>query len=105
MTVALELWKELLGQIGCVCCTRGWAGAEGPVEQHHVAKGSGKRHEYSRTVLCRGHHTGGAGFHRMGKAFLRLYRPPGDDEYGLVIWAIEDVMKLLHQRKKSPATP
>jgi len=27
------------------------------------------------------------------KAFCGLYRPPGDSEYGLLIWLIEDLAK------------
>jgi hypothetical protein len=27
------------------------------------------------------------------KNFLRLYRPPGESEYGLLIWMIEQVAK------------
>ena len=122
MTVALELWKALLGHVGCVVCTRGFAGGEGRAEQHHVAQGSGKRSEWARAVLCWGHHQGGAGLHGMGgKAFCRLYRPPGDDEFGLVVWTIEDAFKVLygllkrldvlaalgvgHKRKKTPSDP
>lgn len=106
MTVALEYWCSILGQIGCVVCTRGFGGGQGRPEQHHVAIGSGRRHEHARAVLCRGHHQGAAGLHGMGtKAFCRLYRPPGDDEHGLIIWTIEDVAKLLYgaqKRKKAP---
>lgn len=119
MTVALELWCGLLGEIGCVVCTRGLAGGSGRPHQHHVAKGSGERHEFCRAVLCEGHHMQ---FHSTmgGKAFCRLYRPPGDDEFGLVVWTVEDVAKLLYaqphvllalasqrilKRKKAPATP
>lgn len=97
MSVALGLWKALLGQVGCVVCTRGFAGGEGRAEQHHVATGSSLRNEWSRAVLCRGHHQGGAGLHGMGgKAFCRLYRPPGDTEFGLVVWTIEDALKVLY---------
>lgn len=104
MTAALNFWRHLLGQLDCVVCVRGWGGGSGGPNQHHVAKGSGKRHEFSRAVICEGHHEQ---FHRTmgGKAFCRLYRPPGDDEYGLVIWTIEDACKLLvatYGRKKSP---
>lgn len=27
------------------------------------------------------------------KNFLRLYRPPGDSEFGLLIWMVEDMAK------------
>ena len=37
-----------------------------------------------------------ASLHGMGpKAFIRLYRPPGDSEYGLLIWLLE---ALAHRR-------
>lgn len=29
------------------------------------------------------------------KAFCRLYRPPGDEEMGLLIWTLEDIAKSL----------
>lgn len=101
MTLALELWCELLGQLGCVVCTRGLGGGSGRPHQHHVARGSGERHEFARAVLCEGHHTQ---FHSTmgGKAFCRLYRPPGDEEFGLVVWTIEDVARLL---QRAPHTP
>jgi hypothetical protein len=67
------------------------------VQLHHVARGSGKRHDYALAVLCDGHHQGAAGVHGLGlKAFVRLYGPPGDDEFGLIIWTIEDATKLLY---------
>ena len=27
------------------------------------------------------------------KAFIRVYRPPGDSEYGLLVWLIEDLAR------------
>lgn len=107
MTVALEFWIELLGEIGCVVGARGWSkDCRRRPEQHHVAQGSGKRDEFNRAVLCWAHHQGPAGLHGMGgKAFCRLYRPPGDHEFGLVTWTIEDAAKRLYERQKMKKDP
>ena len=84
--------------LGCVICRR-FVVTGLPVELHHVAEGSGLRDEFAVVPLCGsridgGHHRGGAGFHGMGeRAFCALYRPPGDREWGLLIWMIEDIAK------------
>jgi hypothetical protein len=82
----------------CVICVRfGSTGLRTNV--HHIATGSGERSDFSVAPLCGdetdgGHHQGPAGLHGMGvKAFCRLYRPPGDCEYGLIIWTIEDMYR------------
>lgn len=78
-----------LVNVGCLMGLRGFE-CEGRVELHHVAKGSGLRSQWSLVPLCEGHHRGGAGLHGMGvKAFCSLYRPPGESEYGLLIWLLE----------------
>lgn len=52
--------------------------------------------------LCHSHHQGRAGLHGMGtKAFIRLYRPPGENEYGLIVWMCEDLSKFLRDRMGS----
>lgn len=81
--------------IGCLMAHRGFAsGCEGVVELHHVAEGSGQRSDWALVPLCEAHHRGSAGLHGMGpKAFIRLYRPPGDSEYGLLIWLLEDLQR------------
>ena len=67
-----------------------------PVEVHHVAKGSGLRSHFAVAPLCAEHHRGEAGLHGMGvKAFVRLYRVPGETEYGLLVWTAEQLEKLL----------
>ena len=104
--VALRHWRGLLARLPCVVCSRGFPGG-GRIQQHHVARGSGKRHEFSRAVLCEEHHRQ---FHQTmgGKAFCRLYRPPGDEEFGLVVWTLEDLAALLyadHKQKKAPIRP
>jgi hypothetical protein len=86
-------WRTKLAELRCVVGRR-HGGCAGPCELHHVAEGSGLRHEYGLVPLCHEHHQGEAGLHGMGtKNFLRLYRPPGDSEFGLLIWAIEDAAK------------
>lgn len=83
---------------GCVLCNR-FEPTGLPVEVHHVAEESGLRSEFSVAGLCGspkdgGHHRGSAGLHGMGsKAFLRQYRPPGESEYGLLVWANEDMAR------------
>lgn len=85
--------KDRVASIGCVVCRRFTEGG-GRVELHHVAEGSGLRSDYAVVPLCVEHHRGGAGLHGMGpKAFIRLYRPPGDSEYGLLIWLAEDMAR------------
>lgn len=52
------------------------------------------RHDYGLVPLCHEHHQGKSGLHGMGsKSFLRLYQPPGDSEFGLLIWTCEDLAK------------
>lgn len=92
-------WRNLLASLRCVVGVR-HGGCDGAVELHHVAEGSGLRHDYGLAPLCKGHHTGQAGLHGMGsKNFLRLYRPPGESEFGLLIWTMEDVAKLLSEKR------
>lgn len=80
--------RDNIASIGCLLAKAG--GCSGATELHHVAEGSGLRNEWSLVPLCAFHHRGPAGLHGMGpKAFIRLYRPPGDSEYGLLIWLLE----------------
>jgi hypothetical protein len=83
---------ELVSGIGCVVCKRIGYGYM-PAQVHHVAEGSGVRSDWSVAALCHEHHTGKSGFHSRGKEFLRQFRVPGESEYGLLIWTIEDVMR------------
>lgn len=67
---------------------------EGRIELHHVAEGSGLRNDWALVPLCTEHHRGKTGLHGMGtKAFCAKYRPPGDCEYGLLVWLIEALAK------------
>lgn len=95
MRLAAKRWRDLVGGLSCLLCSRGFPG-RGRVELHHVAEGSGLRSDFGMVPLCHEHHAGKAGLHGMGpKAFLRLYRPPGESEYGLLIWLNEDLMRAL----------
>jgi len=91
-------WKWLLAQLPCVICSRfEYSGVKPSL--HHVAPGSSKRSVFGMVPLCHPHHQGPAGFHGMGgKAFLRMYRPPGESEYGLIIWTLEDLATYLRPR-------
>ena len=85
----------LIAQLPCVVC-RSLDQPSGPVEVHHVAEGSGLRSDFATVPLCYDHHRGAAGLHGLGtKAFLRTYRPPGESEYGLLVWTLEELEKLL----------
>ena len=88
----LERWEQSLRDVGCVVCRR--QGVITPAALHHVAEGSGLRSDWAQVPLCFDHHQGPMGLHTLGtKAWIRRFRPPGDSEYGLLIWAIEDVAK------------
>ena len=85
----------LIARLPCVVC-RSLGHPSPQVEVHHVAEGSGLRSDFSVAPLCMEHHRGKAGLHGMGtKAFCALYRPPGDAEWGLLIWTAEALEKLL----------
>jgi hypothetical protein len=87
-------WRNLLASLRCVVGSR-HGGCEGQTELHHVAEGSGPRHDYGLVPLCTAHHDPhrtGSGFHGMGtERFCKLFRVPGENEYGLLIWTMEDV--------------
>ena len=93
MSNAKARWRNQLAHLQCLIGKR-HGGCKGFIELHHVSEGSGLRHDYGLVPLCREHHTGQAGLHGMGsKNFIRLYRPPGDSEYGLLVWLLEDLAK------------
>ena len=93
MTIASAKHKARLSQMNCLIAQHFATGhCAGRIELHHVAEGSGKRSEWALVPLCTEHHTGKGGLHGMGpKAFLRCYRPPGESEYGLLVWLMEDL--------------
>lgn len=85
--------RNRIHSLGCLLGRRGFD-CEGGTELHHVAEGSGLRDDWALVPLCVGHHRGGSGLHGMGtKAFLRMFRPPGDSEYGLLVWLLEDLAR------------
>lgn len=107
-TPAEAYYVRLIASIGCVLCRR-FVPTGLPVEIHHVAKGSGIRSHYAIAPLCGnqldgGHHRGGAGFHGMQeRPFCRLYRPPGECEYGLLVWTAEDLSQHLRTQRRLAA--
>lgn len=95
MTAASSRYMGLIARLPCVVCVS-LGQPSGPVEVHHVAEGSGLRSDFATVPLCAEHHRGPAGLHGLGpKAFIRVYRPPGDTEYGLLVWTAEQLEKLL----------
>ena len=84
-------WKWLLAQLPCVICIRFVESGVAP-SLHHVAEGSGARSTFALCPLCEPHHQGPGGLLGMGpRAFITMYRPPGDSEYGLLVWMMEDL--------------
>lgn len=76
--------------LGCVLGKRGLHECQGRVEVHHIAEGSGLRSDWAVVGLCEEGHRGVTGIHGLGtKRFCALYRPPGDVEFGLLVWQIE----------------
>lgn len=92
---AMQKHRAGIWQLGCLLGKRGFPDTcKGGIELHHVAEGSGLRDDWALVPLCEEHHRGTCGLHGMGtKAFIRLYRPPGDSEYGLLVWLLEDMAK------------
>lgn len=100
MTKAESEHVDRVASVGCVVCRRLF-GRYVPAEIHHIAEGSGLRSNFAVAGLCgdeyEDHHdgrdTGGAGFHRMGKQWLKLFRIHGETEYGLLVMVNEDLAK------------
>jgi hypothetical protein len=104
-TAAESRYMGLIARLPCVVCVSlGYSSSpadNGPVEVHHVAEGSGERTNFGVAPLCVEHHRGSSGLHGMGtKAFCALYRPPFDNEYGLLVWTAQELEKLLWQTGK-----
>ena len=92
----LDRHYETVASLGCLVCKRigkGYSAAQ----LHHVAEASGKRSDWSVVPLCPTHHDPhrtGSGFHGMGtKKFCSMFRLPGESEYGLLVWLLEDLAK------------
>ena len=96
MANARARWRTRLAELRCVVGNR-HGGCEGNTQLHHVAEGSGLRHDYGLVPLCYGHHDPdrkGSGFHGLGtERFCKLFRVPGETEYGMLIWTMEDLAK------------
>lgn len=83
---------DRVASLGCCVCRRlGWGYV--PCELHHVAEGSGLRSDWAVAGLCIEHHRGPSGFHKRGKSFLSQFRVPGESEFGLLVWVLEDLAK------------
>ena len=89
---ALERHEKRIRALGCMVCRR-VHGVMTPAALHHVAEGSGLRSPWAQVPLCAEHHQGGTGFHAGPKQFLGQFRPPGDQEWGMLIWLIEDMAR------------
>ena len=87
----------LVASLGCVVCRRLGFGNV-PAQVHHIAEGSGLRSDFAVAPLCNDHHDPyktGTGFHGMGtERFCKLFRVPGETEYGLLVWTNEDIAKM-----------
>lgn len=102
---ALErAWLNFVHTRSCVICSR-FEPTGLPVEAHHVAEGSGLRSHFSIVPLCGsrqdgGHHRGAIGLHGPQGIpwFLKFYRPPGESEFGLLVWFLEDLAGVLTRR-------
>lgn len=87
-------FHERVASLGCVICRRREEHGYVPASVHHIAPGSSKRSEWSVAPLCHEHHQGRLGLHGMGsKAFCKWHKVPMGEEWGLLIWMIEDLMK------------
>jgi hypothetical protein len=94
MSLASARHMNAVAEAGCAIGNRGLSQCEGCIELHHVAEGSGHRSDFAVAALCSEHHRGQSGLHGMGtKAFIRLYRLPGESEYGLLVWTNEDLAR------------
>ena len=84
-------WHTYVASFACVICRRfGFSGSRAQV--HHIAKGSGLRSHFCVAPLCDDHH---GQFHSGTTSFLKLYRVPGENEYGLLVYLCEDIARSL----------
>lgn len=92
MNAAERYHVDRVARLRC-CVGIRFSGCSGEEAVHHVAEGSGKRSWFSTAKLCEAHHVGPIGLHSGTKAFIRRFRPPGDSEYGLLVWTNEDLAR------------
>lgn len=96
---AERLHMGRVARLGCLVCRRLGLAEDSPAEVHHVAEGSGLRSDFAVAPLCVEHHRGAAGLHGLGApAFCKLYRLPGETEYGLLVWVNEDLARAAVRR-------
>lgn len=90
-----DFWKWVLAKLPCPVCVR-FAPSGVKPSLHHIAEGSGHRSTFGMCPICEPHHQGPGGLHGLGPpAFIALYRPPGDSEWGLLVWMLEDLAGVL----------
>lgn len=95
---------SLVAQLPCVVCEHAGMIQQGRSEVHHIAAGSGMRSDFGVVPLCAEHHRGATGIHGMGtRAFVRLHRPPGECEYGLLIWTAQEIERHLRDTNRIAA--
>ena len=105
-TAAESRYMGLVASMKCLICKRFPELDTGlPTEVHHLGEGSSHQNNWLVVPLCGkgaigGHHRGAGGVHHMGlRAFIRLYRVPHDNEYGLLAWLQEDMVSALTARR------
>ena len=107
MKAAEGRWMGVIAQLPCCVGQKTGDQCEGDVQVHHVAEGSGLRSAFSTVPLCVKHHDPhrtGSGFHGMGtERFCKLFRVPGETEYGLLIWTNEILERVLYTHGRKAA--
>lgn len=100
VTASESRHMSMVARLACLICKRLPGIATGmTVEVHHVASGSDVRSGFATAPLCAEHHRGKSGLHGMGvKAFCALYRPPFENEFGLLVWTNEDLERMQLRR-------
>ncbi len=92
-----QRWMGQVASTGCVICRLRCCRGMVPGQVHHVAEGSGLRSDYATACLCEEHHDNhrtGSGFHGMGtERFCKIFRVPGESEYGLLVMQAEVIAK------------
>ena len=93
MSKAIRRHYAALSAIGCVACRR-LTGEYTPPEIHHIAQGTGLRSDWATAPLCPEHHRGSFSIHGSMETFIKVLRVPGETEWGLLVWTMEDLGKL-----------
>lgn len=107
MRAAEARYMGLIAKLPCIVGFHAGDACEGRVQVHHVSEGSGNRSAFGTVPLCEKHHDPnrtGTGFHGMGtERFCKLFRVPGETEYGLLVWTNEVLEKLLWETGRKAA--